>query len=208
MTMFASAGKEIELYVGGMGVFNYALYENGVSPVRNIKVKNNTKDILSGLMLSITSDSEFMTDCSIPIQPLPIGKWIELPSPKIIVNGKYLSEITEAFTINIEVAIVDGNRKLDKKNAQMNVLAYDQWLGDDWDYLLPAYCMPNHPVVLALIHDAAKVLKQWGKAAELEGYQKKDPNRVRELAAAVYTAIQNKNITYSNPPAHAAMSFR
>lgn len=203
-----SAANIIEMKIGSMSVFNYALYENGVSPIRGIKVKNNTKDILSGLFITVESDSDFLTNCQIPVPSLPVGKWIELNDPMITINGKYLAEITEAFTINVEIAISNTDQKLYIIKGQMNVLAYDQWPGDDWDHLLPAYCMPNHPVVMGLIHDAAIVLKSWGKEQSLEGYQKNDPNRVRDLAAAVFTAIQNKNVVYSNPPAHAgALSY-
>lgn len=209
MTYMSSAQQpSVEISVGSMGSFNYALYENGISPVRNIKIRNNTKDIATGLSLLISSDSDFLEDYRTVIPPLPVGKWIDLPDPKTVVYGKYLSEITEAFTINIEVAVAREEQKIHLLKGQMNVLAYDQWLGDDWAHMLPAYCMPNHPVVMGLIHDAARVLKKWGKEQSLEGYQKNDPNRVRDLAAAVFTAIQNKNIIYSNPPAHAgALSY-
>ena len=124
MSPYTSDKTKIELKVGSMNVFNYALYENGVSPVRGIKVRNNTLDTLMRLELAVSSDSGFLKDCRMPVLDLPAGKWIELPDPKISVNGKYLAEVTEAFTINIEVAVLEGSVKLYEQKGQMSVLAY------------------------------------------------------------------------------------
>ncbi|MBR3042708.1 MAG: DUF4011 domain-containing protein, partial [Eubacterium sp.] len=86
--------------------------------------------------------------------------------------------------------------------GQMQVLAYDQWQGgESYRDILPAFVVPNHPLIPALMHDAADILGKWNKPTSLEGYQRHDPNRVRDLAAAAYAAIEKKNIVYANPPA-------
>ena len=60
--------------------------------------------------------------------------------------------------------------------------------------------MPNHPAVPQLMHRASEYLTNWGQEPMLEGYQMRDPNRARMLAAAAYAAIQEKNIIYAMPP--------
>lgn len=60
--------------------------------------------------------------------------------------------------------------------------------------------MPNHPVVSSMIQLAAKYLEKWTDDPSLAGYQYEDPNRVKYMAAAAYAAIQQKNITYAEPP--------
>ena len=52
--------------------------------------------------------------------------------------------------------------------------------------------MPNHPVVTSLIQLAAQYLQKWTKDPSLAGYQYDDPNRVKQMAAAAYAAIQQK----------------
>ena len=195
----------VSLSVDTMGVFNYALYENRVSPIRGIKITNHTDRIITGLSLRITTDSGFFKECRMSCPLLPVGKATPMPDPHLMIEGQRLAEVTDAFTINVSVCLLEGDNALDTASGQMKILAYDQWMGDDWVHYLPAFCMPNHPIVTALIHDASDVLKKWGKDCALEGYQTPDPNRIRDFAAAIYTAIQNKNIAYSNPPAGAGV---
>ena len=203
----ANAGMKppILLEVGSMGLFNYALYENRVSPVRGIQITNNTDRIVTGLTLKVSTDSGFFGDCLMPLPPLPVGKTTPIPDPWLVIDGQKLAEVTEAFTINVSVELLEGDKAAFTVLGQMKILAYDQWLGHDWIHLLPAFVTPNHPVVLGLIHDASDVLKKWGRDCALEGYQTPDPNRIRDFAAAVYTAVQNKNISYANPPAGAGV---
>ena len=173
----------VTLSVGSMGVFNYALYENRISPVRGIQVTNNTDRLISGLSLKVSTDSGFFKDCLMPVPPLPVGKSTALPDPHLIIEGQRLAEVTDAFTINVSVELLDGDKAVFSVLGQMKILAYDQWMGDDWAHFLPAFVMPNHPVVLGLIHDASDVLKKWGKDCALEGYQTSDPNRIRDCPA-------------------------
>lgn len=83
----------------------------------------------------------------------------------------------------------------------ITVLAFDQWPGLQYTpELLAAFVMPNHPVVTSLIQLAAKYLGKWTGNPSLAGYQFDDPNRVKNMAAAAYAAIQQNNITYAEPP--------
>ena len=66
--------------------------------------------------------------------------------------------------------------------------------------LLASFVMPNHPVVNSMIQLASQYLDKWTKDPSLAGYQYGDPNRVKNMAAAAYAAIQQKNITYAEPP--------
>ena len=196
----------VTLSVGTMGVFNYALYENRISPVRGIKLYNHTDHIVAGLSLKVSTDSGFFKEWRGSVQPLPaVKEAMELSSnPDLIVEGQRLAEVTDAFTINVTVSLLAGDQEIDSVTGQMNILAYDQWMGDEWAEYLPAFVIPNHPVVVGLVHEASMILKAWGEKAMLEGYQANDPQRVRRLAAAIFEAIKRRNITYSNPPAREA----
>ena len=63
-----------------------------------------------------------------------------------------------------------------------------------------AFAMPNHPVVTSMLQLAARYLEKWTGDPSLAGYQFDDPNRVKHMAAAAYAAVQQKNITYAEPP--------
>ena len=183
------------------GVFNFALYQNHIRPVRGIRIQNISGNPIEGLTLRITSDFHFFKKYEQPLPPIPSGKPISLADPHLIINGNMLAEMTEEISTIVTVEICkDGEMIVGYRNP-MRVLAYDQSPGPDYFNFLPAFVMPNHPAIPALMNETARILNKWGKHAALEGYQGKDPNRVRVLAAAAYAAIQKQNIVYANPPA-------
>lgn len=194
--------QDLQMAVGKMDIFNFALYQNDVPPIRGIRILNQTGDPIDGLTLYIHSEFDFFKDFEVGLPAIPSGKPVDLDDPKLVINGRTLAELTEAVTTTITVELRKGEEALCSCRGQMQVLAYDQWQGGEtYQDLLPAFVLPNHPAIPALLHDTAERLQKWGKEPSLEGYQRNDPNRVRDLAAAAYAAIQKKNIIYAEPPA-------
>ena len=50
---------KLALVVDKMDIFNYALYENGVAPIRGLHIINDTGDPIDELFIRTTSDSRF-----------------------------------------------------------------------------------------------------------------------------------------------------
>ncbi len=196
--------RDIQMSVGRMDVFNFALYQNGIHPIREIQIINNTGLPVDGLSLKITSDFPFFYPFETRLPQIPYGKGkpVFLDDPGLVINGKMLAELTETVKATVTVELLQNGKTVSRHRGKMMVLAYDQWQGDHF-YIdhLAAFVLPNHPAIPALMHDTAMRLKKWGKSSSLEGYQSKDPNRIRDLAAAAYAAVQMKNIVYAEPPA-------
>ncbi len=197
-----NGNQELEMVVKPYQPFNFALSQNHISPVHGIRVLNCTKDPMDGLTLRITSDYHFFKLYDKRLPPIPAGKPITLPDPKLFINGSMLANLTEEVPTVVTVEICKDGRPLIGYRNTMRVLAYDQYPGDLYINYLPAFIMPNHPAVPALLHDAGIILKKWGKSPSIEGYQSNDPNRIKELAAAAFAAIQKKNILYATAPAN------
>ncbi len=192
---------DFQMAVGKMDTFNYAFYQNNIRPIRDIRLLNRTGDPAEGLSLRIHSDFDFFESYEMPLPAVPSGKPVLLEDPKLTIHGQNLADLTEMVTVAVTVELCRGEAVLCTCQAQMTVLAYDQWQGgSSYRDLLTAFVLPNHPAIPALLREAANRLEQWGKPTSLEGYQRKDPNRVRDLAAAAYAAIQKKNIVYAEPP--------
>lgn len=192
----------IQLFVGKMDSFNFAQYQNNVSPIRNISIRNNTGDTIEGLILQVESELDFFPTFKAELPPIPSGKPVSFPSIPLEVNGNALAERTETTTITIAVEILFKDQIVAEQKEQMTIFAYNEWSGARSNPdMLAAFVMPNHPVISNLMLEAAQILKKWKKPVSLEGYQSGDPNRVRDLAAAAYAAIQKKNIVYAEPPA-------
>ena len=196
---------DVGIYVERMDIFNCVMYQYGISPIRGIRIVNNTQDPIEDLSLVIMPETEMMCDTCIPLDPVLPGKPMQVDDPEIHINGELLAELTEPISINVKMALLQGDEFITGIQGEIMILTYDQSMGSNYRDLLSSFVMPNHPVVVGLIHDAAMILKKWGKDPSLEGYQREDPNRVIELAAAAYAAIQKKNIVYAEPPATAEL---
>ena len=197
-----AAGRGISLSVDQMSVFNYALYQNHVSPVRGISVLNETGIPAEGLALHILSDVHFFAECTVPLPAVPAGKPVTVSDPALMIDGKMLAGLTEEIVTAVTVELLKDGESICGCREEMRILAYDQWQGGGtFQSFLASFVLPNHPVIAVLLHDTAERLAVWGLSPSLDGYQKKDPHRVRQLAAAAYAAIQKKNIVYAEPPA-------
>ena len=198
----ADSKSGVRIRVGKMDVFNFALSQNHVPAIRDIVIQNTSGNPMSGLTLRISSNFDFFFPYTAQLPDIPSGKPVSVGDPDLQMKGSVLAAMTETVNTIIAVELCRGDEVLCSCSGKMVVLAYDQWQGsDNYRDLLPAFVLPNHPVVTALLHDASDRLKEWGKSPDLEAYQEGDPNRVRDFAAAVYTAIQKKNILYAEPPA-------
>ncbi len=196
------SNEDIQIRIGRMDVFNYALYQNDVAPISEISILNRSGAPAEGLTLHIYTNSDFIKEYEGTLPPIPSGKPLKLETPFLIVNSRALADLNEAVNINVTVEIRKEETVMTGVRGQMRMLAYDQWQGSKYLPYLPAFIMPNHPAVSMLLHDASMRLGEWNRSSAIDGYQSGDPNRVRDLAAAAYAAIQKKNIVYATSPAN------
>lgn len=182
-------------------VLTYAAVHNGVHIVRDICVKNISESDLDNLMLRITSNNDLTEEFELGIEKIKLGEELHFKNLKVLVNAGYLASLTERSACQVTAGIYDEEKLLISETMNITALAFDQWPGLQYTpELLAAFSMPNHPVVISMIRLAAKYLEKWTKDPSLAGYQFDDPNRVKNMAAAAYAAIQQNNITYAEPP--------
>ncbi|SCY63061.1 DUF3320 domain-containing protein [Butyrivibrio sp. INlla14] len=199
--IISKAQNGIELTVDVEEVITYAIQQNGGDVVRDIVVKNTLDEDLSDIVLKIGSDTKLIEPCEVGIQTIRADEEIHLKELKIKINGDYLASLTERITCSLQFRVCFDDKTLISDKKDIVALAFDQWPGLRYTpEILAAFSMPNHPVVTSLIQLAAKYLEKWTGDPSLAGYQFDDPNRVKLMAAAAYAAIQQKNITYANPP--------
>lgn len=182
-------------------VMNYAIQQHGVELVRDVVLKNTTDKDIDHLLIRVTSDTGLIVPFEVVFEKLRVGEEAHLKKLKVRVNGDYLATLTERVTCLIKVTVCCENVDLVSDEKEIVALAFDQWSGFKYTpEILAAFSIPNHPAVTNLIQIASQYLEKWTQDPSLEGYQYKDPNRVKQMAAAAYAAIQQKNITYANPP--------
>ncbi|WOP18813.1 DUF4011 domain-containing protein [Raineyella sp. LH-20] len=67
---------------------------------------------------------------------------------------------------------------------------------------LASFVQPNAPAVAELAREASDLLARQGASGSLEGYQSGDPERVDQIARAIFEAMQARDIRYVEPPAN------
>lgn len=190
-------------------VINYALVHNGASVVRDICIKNTSETERNALLLKIASDGELMEDFVCGIEALPAGEELHFKNLALTCNVGYLASITEKFSNQLTVTVLDGENVLASEKINITVMAFDEFPGFQYTpELLTAFAMPNHPAVVSLIRLASKYLEKWTGNPSLDGYQSGDQERVKNMAAAAYAAIQQKNITYASAASFEACGQR
>ena len=123
------------------------------------------------------------------IEVLPPHTEIEVSPVNIIVSTEFLFSLTERIVAQISVQLLCGEEELVNAGDNIDLLAYDEWSGC---YIMPeliaAFVTPNHPAISGILKIAT-------------GYQSRNADVVKLQMAAVYAALQSKNIVYNNPPA-------
>ena len=201
--LITKAKSGIEMTVEADDVITYAIQQNGGQIVRDICLKNTTEEEIDDLLIRVDSDTDLIQVYEIKVQKLRAGEELHLKEKeiKIKINGDYMASLTERISCSLRFCVLLKDIELLSDKKEIVALAFDQWPGLKYTpELLAAFSMPNHPVVISMIQLAAKYLEKWTKDPSLAGYQFDDPNRVKQMAAAAYAAIQQKNITYANPP--------
>lgn len=182
--------------------FVYALYENKTALIRSVTIKNNSDEDISELKIRIRTDEELIESYTQELEELPAGEEFTLKNIQIRVHGEFLASLTERILCNLYISITQGENELVADSMEITVLAYDQWPGLRYSPdLLAAYVTPNHPAISGLSQTAARYLGKWTSDPSLNGYQSNDPNRIVDMAAAAFAAIQELNITYAALPA-------
>ncbi|MFD6166345.1 DUF4011 domain-containing protein [Oerskovia sp. NPDC060287] len=82
----------------------------------------------------------------------------------------------------------------------LRLLTVDEWWARGIPESIAAFVRPNDPVIATLLGEAAELLADRTGSPSLEGYQS-GPERVHQIAEAVYDAMQARQIRYVEPPA-------
>ena len=194
--------EQVRLYISSLPSVNFALHQNGLPLIRNIRIENNTGKELVDVTVRITSDPTFALEYKRTISFIPAKGKFELQEIDLHLDAAFLCGLTEKLTGALRVELTQNDLPLCTETTDITVLAFNEWSGYQiYPESLAAFVTPNHPEINRIVAKAVTFLEEWTKDPSLDGYQTKDVNRVRLQAAAIYKALQEQNIVYSEPPA-------
>ncbi len=181
---------------------NFAFVQNYVPVIRNVLLRNNTKETISDVTLRISFEPEFAKPFEQRIAALDPERTAEISPVELTVSAEYLYSITEKVVAGVTVSVEKDGEVIESASGSVELLPANHWMGVGCvPEMISAYVMPNHPAVAAVVGKAAAYLQKWTGSPTFDGYQSKNPNVVKNQAAAVYAALQAENIAYIMPPA-------
>ncbi len=179
--------------------FNLALQQNALPIVYELKLINNTGKDMENLQCRFSSVPEFIIEKVIPINKVKSGEELCINKPDIEFNYDLLSNLSESMKGKLKLEISVNSGVLFQKDFECEAFAPDQWLGMQvMPELLTSFVTPNLDVIAHLQSSAALELERATGSASVQGYQA-DKKRVYEICSAIYRAIHNWGINYSNP---------
>ncbi len=182
---------------------NYALQQNDVPIIRQLRITNPSDTAVEDLQLIIRSEPEFFPPCHQHLSKIaPNGTWTKSPID-LRPDGAFLRRITERIRGDIVVELANGESSLAQITEPIEFLAFDEWSGLDRSIpeIVAAFVLPNDPTIEEILKEASLWLKQHTGHSSIDGYQSKSPRRVGQIAQAIYQVVQSRGISYCNPPA-------
>jgi very-short-patch-repair endonuclease len=192
----------IKVELAYLPVINFSMQQNRVSVIRPFSIENLTDNDLNNVHITIVSEPEFAQATTQLVATIPAKTAINVERLPLTLSTSYFAQLTERLSGNLTLEIASDDNVLFKQLYPVDILAFDQWSGVTiLPEMLSAFATPNHPALAPILKRASSILEQWTGSSALDEYQSRNPNRVRQQMAAVYTAIAEQNIVYSTIPA-------
>lgn len=192
----------ISINISADPTVNYAVQQNAVSVIKRLRITNMGSADLDQSTVSIITEPPFAHRWELSLDRIPSGATSDLGAVDLPLSHDFLARQAEAVRGSIAVTIRRGEEVLCAHRTPIDILAYDQWNGTRAiPEILAAFVMPNHPAVEQTLRQAGEHLRSWTGTPSFHGYQRTSAEQVMRQAAAIYTAIQELEITYCGVPA-------
>lgn len=201
-----SQSGPLELHIDLAKKINFACHQNDFPFLQDLRVENLQKDArLENIIITIESNPSFLKPRAWEFSRIEPETIIPVAAHdrNINLNGQFLLDLVEKVRGEVIVkASISGEIIAEKIIPDVELLAYNEWGGTDFmPEMLAAFAVPNDNAVDRLVNAASRILRKAGKADQMDGYKSKSRERVWEMTSALYSAIANLGISYSNPPA-------
>jgi hypothetical protein len=181
--------------------FNYAAWQNAVPLLHAVAIENPGASELSALTVEFSTNPRFARPQRWLLDRLGPGETAPLRDVDVEIDPAYLEHLDEAERGVLTFRVLAGDAPIAEASLPVRVLARDEWGGmGSMAELLPAFVTPNDPALAVILKAASHILGDGGHPTALDGYQSRDPSRAYLLAAALWSAVSARSLTYATPP--------
>ncbi len=185
---------------------HYALHQNDVPVVKEVRLTNDGAEDLHDLDVAVTIGANLAKPWTKRLDHLRAGATHRLTALDLGLDPEILRNQTEREATSLQVVVTqgagEGLRRLAELEKPVEILAFREWAGlRSLPELLAAFVLPNQKSVQGLLARTATRLQQATGRSSLAGYQERNPQRIRATVAAVFQALHDCQLRYANPPA-------
>lgn len=201
--MEAENKKGISINLDIAAKLNFACHQNAYPILRNLRIDNlSESDRFESLTVTLTANPSFIKPKIWRVDRLVATGSVSISDRDVELDGGFLLKLAESMRGSLSLRVECNGICLAEESRQVELLAYNEWGGSGFmPELLAAFSMPNDPSVDRILREASSILRRAGKKDSIEGYQSGSRQRVWEIVSAIYAAIANLDLTYSEPPA-------
>jgi hypothetical protein len=194
------ADGEVSLSIVVSNHISAAFHQNSVPTVREITVENGTDRDLADLEIEVASEPEFAAPLKVRIDRIPPKSTQHVRSPNLPLSIAYLRKLTEAIQGELRFTLKERGAELAADVKSIHLLPPSHWGGTgSAPELLAAFVRPNDPAIDAILREAGLKLAAVGKPNAIDGYTSGRRDRAWELAAAIWSVLAAKRLTYVLP---------
>lgn len=191
---------ELELSMAASPAVSYFMVQNRMRVLIEASIYNPGETVRD-LMLRLRSDPPFFKEKTVLIDRVTLGERrdaSELLEPELDPSGMADASVRFPSVLTLTAEDRDGF-VLAECRTNIDVLPFDHWPGISIPESVAAFAVPNAESLVKIRSMASDILKEWGLNPSLEGYQG-DRDRVLQMGAAVFKALEQLDINYVNPP--------
>ncbi|MEO9656367.1 DUF4011 domain-containing protein [Marinomonas sp.] len=190
-----------QLSVNLVDKINFASHQSAFSVLCELRVENTSDTTLENIEIRLTSSPSFLKGKTWTIDRLAANGALPIKDRDLELDGGFLMGLTESISGSVVIEVRKSDELLAESEHKIELLAHNEWGGSEYmPELLAAFCMPNNKAVDRILKDASRVLRNAGKADQIDGYVSKSRERVWSIASAIYSAIANLQLSYALPP--------
>ncbi|MSR47233.1 MAG: DUF3320 domain-containing protein [Planctomycetes bacterium] len=196
-----SSATAVEVEVQHATRVHFAAERNGVPLVAQVVLTNRGDAALEGLELRLQVGPDFGPPTRIAVPRIEAGGTCVIAAPDVALDRARLSSLTERTSGALHVELRAGPRILARQRRPVELLAWNEWARSLPDEFLPAFVLPNEPVIAELLSELRDLLREATGDPALAGYQASERDRITAIARALGELLVRRQISYAALPA-------